>query len=198
MWAWKGDGFVLGFVAVDVETASSRSQGYICSIGVCVIRDGRVVEEFYTLCHPGIAMDPFCQNIHGITDEMVEGAPTTYEMLEKVAPYLEGQTVVAHNAPFDVKQIREAAERVGFSLPAFDHCCTVQLSRKVFPNRPSYRLGALVDLIGFPFTAHNALADARACAALFLACRAELERHPAPRHPNRKRKNKHAANRENR
>lgn len=177
----------MGFVAVDVETASSRSQGYICSIGICVIREGRIVEEFYTLCHPGIAMDPFCQNIHGITDEMVEGAPTTYEMLEKVAPYLDGQTVVAHNAPFDVKQIREAAERVGFSLPEFDHCCTVQLSRRAFPNRPSYRLVALVDLIGFPFTAHNALADARACAALFLACQAELKRHPAPRHPGRKR-----------
>ena len=117
----------MGFVAVDVETASSRSQGYICSIGVCVIREGRIVEEFYTLCHPGIAMDPFCRNIHGITDEMVEGAPTTYEMLEKVAPYLDGQTVVAHNAPFDVKQIREAAERVGFSLPEFDHCCTCLL-----------------------------------------------------------------------
>ncbi|MFR7473723.1 MAG: exonuclease domain-containing protein [Christensenellales bacterium] len=71
----------MGFVAVDVETASSRSQGYICSIGICVIREGRIVEEFYTLCHPALVMDPFCQNIHGITDEMVEGAPTTYEML---------------------------------------------------------------------------------------------------------------------
>ena len=156
-----------------------------------MIREGRIVEEFYTLCHPGIAMDPFCRNIHGITDEMVEGAPTTYEMLEKVAPYLDGQTVVAHNAPFDVKQIREAAERVGFSLPEFDHCCTVQLSRKAFPNRPSYRLGALVDLIGFPFTAHNALADA---VRIFIAPNswAELERRPVPRHPQRKKKNKTA------
>lgn len=175
---------------MDVETASSRSQGYICSIGICVIEDGRIVEEFYTLCHPGIAMDPFCQNIHGITDEMVEGAPSTFEMLEKVAPYLEGRTVVAHNAAFDVKQIQEAAERVGYSLPAFDQCCTVKLSRRAFPGRPSYRLGALVDLVGFPFTAHNALGDARACASLFLACQKQLEAHPAPRHPARKRRRK--------
>ena len=180
----------MGYVAVDVETASSRVQGYICSIGVCVIDRGRIVEEFYTLVHPGIAMDPFCQNIHGISDEMVEGAPTTFEMLEKVAPYLAGQTVVAHNAPFDVKQIREAAERVGFGLPEFDHCCTVKLSRQAFPGRPSYRLGALVDLIGFPFTAHNALADARACAALFLSCQKQLAAQPQPRHPGRAKKKK--------
>ncbi len=164
----------LGYVALDVETASSRSQGYICSIGICVIGNTHIMEEYYTLCDPGIVMDPFCQNVHGITEEMLLGAPSTFEVLTKIAPYLEGQTVVAHNAPFDVQQIKQAAERVGVDLPCFDACCTVKLSRRAFPGRPSYRLGALVDLVGFPFMAHNALGDARACASLFLACQKKL------------------------
>ena len=164
----------MGYLVLDVETASSRSAGYLCSVGCCVMEQGVITEELYTLCNPGIVFDPFCVRIHGITEDMVLDAPDTEAVLNRLVPYLQAHTLVAHNARFDAGQLRAAAARVHMCLPPFRTIDTVRLARKAFPGRPSYRLNAMAEMIGFSFTHHHALEDARACAALFLACRRAL------------------------
>lgn len=164
----------MGYLVLDVETASAQSAGYLCAVGCCVIEQGAITEEFYTLCNPGIVFDPFCVRIHGITEDMVLDAPDTEQVLTRLLPYLRAHTLVAHNAPFDAGQLRAAAARVYMRLPRFQTIDTVRLARKAFPGRPTYRLSAMAEMIGFSFTHHHALEDARACAALFLACRRAL------------------------
>ena len=163
-------------VALDVEVADTRRAGSLCSVGVCTIEEGRIGEEFYTLCNPGVPFDAFCVRVHGITEEMVQDAPDLENVLAMLTPYLEDSLMVAHNAPFDAGQLRAAARRAGVALPSFETCCTVQLARKVFPGRSSYKLSSLQDLIGMPFEHHNALWDAKACAQIYLRCQREQAR----------------------
>jgi DNA polymerase-3 subunit epsilon len=96
-------------------------------------------------------------------------------MLASVIPYLDGALLVAHNAPFDIGQLRAAAARSGVALPRFQSACTVRMARRAFPGRKSYSVGALRDLVGIDFLHHDALWDARACAMLYLACAERLQ-----------------------
>lgn len=158
------------YAALDFETASSSTVGRICSVGVVHFDETGLGDEFYSLSQPGCTMDPFCQSIHGITDEMVETAPTLFDVLCELGPWLEGRTVVAHCAGFDIKQMHAAAQREGVGLPDIDFYCTHSVSRRAFPGRSSYKLSNLVDIFGFTYDAHNALEDARACGELFRRC----------------------------
>src|SRR5690242_7352955 len=68
---------------VDTETAGGRA-GPQSLIEVAVIGgDGAVLID--TLVDPGRPIDPFTMRIHGISDEMVEGAPTWDEVAPAVA-----------------------------------------------------------------------------------------------------------------
>jgi len=55
------------FIAIDFETANQHPSS-VCSVGVVMVRDGQMVDSFYSLIQP----EPnyysyFCQRVHGIT-----------------------------------------------------------------------------------------------------------------------------------
>ena len=63
------------FAAIDFETAN-ECQSSVCSVGIVVVRDGEIVDKFYSLIHP----EPeyyqwFCQQVHGLCEEDTEDAP---------------------------------------------------------------------------------------------------------------------------
>jgi DNA polymerase III subunit epsilon len=67
----------LDFVALDFETAN-RSHASACAVGAVRVRDGQVVDEYFTLVRPGEGLDDFEPGnvrVHGITSEAVESAP---------------------------------------------------------------------------------------------------------------------------
>ena len=66
-------------VVVDVETTglSPRHGHRVIEIGAVAVEEGAVVGEFTTLIDAGVPIPPAVQAIHGITDEMLEGQPTT-------------------------------------------------------------------------------------------------------------------------
>ena len=159
----------MGFVALDFETACG-TPGSICAVGLVKMEQGQVIDQFYTLVNPGCSFDWMCTRIHGITEEMVTFAPDIDQMLEMIAPYLKDNIVIAHNASFDMGQLKAAIERYEVVFPPIDFLCTLTISRRAFPGRKTYRLGSFVDIIGFEYAQHNALEDARACAALMNKC----------------------------
>ena len=59
------------FVAIDFETANEQASS-ICSVGVVIVRQGEVVDKFYSLVSPEPDyFNYFCQRVHGITAEQV-------------------------------------------------------------------------------------------------------------------------------
>ncbi len=89
------------FAAIDFETANGQRSS-VCSVGVVVVRQGRVVDSFYSLIKP----EPnyyawFCQQVHGLGHEDTDDADVFPEVWQRIAPKIEGLPLVAHNSPFD-------------------------------------------------------------------------------------------------
>ncbi len=159
----------MDFTAIDFETATEKSNS-ACSVAVVEVRDGEVTGEFSTLIRPPrLAFSPFNVRIHGITREMVEHERDFAGIWPELRPFLEGRIVFAHNAPFDMGVLKSSLLANHIEPPNFYHCCTVQISRRAWPQLPNHKLDTMGSFLHVDFRHHDALEDARACAAIPLA-----------------------------
>lgn len=147
-------------VFVDLETTGgSVGEHRITEVGVVEVAAGQVT-RWSTLVDPQQAIPPFIQQLTGITNQMVRGAPTFDEIAPALFKRLDGKLFVAHNAAFDRGFLRAEFERAGFSFNP-DVLCTVRLSRALFPAEKRHGLDALVERHALvPSDRHRALADA--------------------------------------
>ena len=106
---------------------------------------------------------------------MVNAAPAAAEVMAQAARFVGNAPMVAHNASFDSKFWQAELALAGVSAPQ-PFACTVLLSRRLYPQAPSHKLGVLVDYHGLPRTgqAHRALADAEMAAALLARMQHDL------------------------
>jgi DNA polymerase-3 subunit epsilon len=90
--------------------------------------------------------------------------------------------MVAHNASFDRRFWAAELDRLGLDVsPANTHApyaCTLLLSRRLYPEARSFRLGSLAAFHDLPSSgrAHRAMADAEVAAALLARIQRDLER----------------------
>ncbi|WJF90956.1 exonuclease domain-containing protein [Paraburkholderia bonniea] len=147
-------------VFVDLETTGgSASEDRITEVGVVELGP-HGVSRWSTLLDPQQPIPPFIQQLTGITDEMVVGAPTFEAIAPALFERLEGKLFIAHNASFDRGFLQSAFRRAGFSFNP-DVLCTVRLSRALFPAEKRHGLDALVERHTLvPTDRHRALADA--------------------------------------
>ena len=91
------------YVVFDVETPNSRNDR-MSAIGVVVVEDGMVAEEWSALVNPETWFSRFNIQLTGITPEMAARAPAFDELWEtRLGPLLDGGGLLAaHNAPFDM------------------------------------------------------------------------------------------------
>ncbi len=158
----------LDFTAIDFETANSHSAS-ACSVGLVKVRNGSVVDESSWLIHPPLGFDSFSEwntRIHGIMAPDVAEAPLWSEQLPDLAGFVGTDVLVAHNAGFDMGVIAAACEVSHIDCPDFSYICSLLVARRTY-HLDSYRLPVAAMAAGFEdFEHHNALADARACAAI--------------------------------
>lgn len=113
----------------------------------------------------------FTEQVHGISPEMTEDAPTFDVVWRRLHLFFARLPLVAHNKAFDERCIRAAFRVYGMDYPDYPFFCTLIKARRTIPKAmcSSYSLPALCDFLGIPFyNHHNALADAEACAKIAL------------------------------
>lgn len=154
------------FAAIDFETANEMPSS-VCSVGVVVVRNGEIVERFYSLIHP----EPeyyqwFCQRVHGLCEDDTDGAPVFPEVWERIEPLIEGLPLVAHNACFDEGCLKAVFRVYQMAYPDYEFFDTLSASRRAFGCRlPNHQLQTVAAACGYDLTQHHhALADAEACA----------------------------------
>jgi DNA polymerase-3 subunit epsilon len=154
-----------------VETSGlSTHRNRILQIGLVTVElDGTVVDEWSTLVGlrwPWSRVGP--RRVHGITRRTLRGAPKAPEAIHELRDRIAGSVFTAHNADFDAEFIELAAERAGVQLALGRRLCTLQLSRRLDPDR--LLTHGLLDLCGrYDVTLerhHDALSDARATAGV--------------------------------
>lgn len=98
---------------------------------------------------------------------MLRSAPKFFEVAKRIIEITEDCIVVAHNASFDYRILRTEFSRLGYEFKR-PTLCTVELSKKLIPDQPSYSLGKLVRALGIPMAdRHRASGDAMATVKLF-------------------------------
>jgi DNA polymerase-3 subunit epsilon len=167
---------VLDFETTGVSvTAGDRAT----ELAIVLVRDGRIVDRFQSLMHTGVPIPWHIQRLTGITDEMTASAPPAAQVMRDAAAFVGNAPMVAHNAGFDRRFWGHECGLAGVPDQG-RFACTLLLSRRLYPDAPSHKLGALADHLGLPRSgpAHRALADTEMAAHLWLRMVDDLqERH---------------------
>lgn len=145
----------------DVETANSRP-GSICAVGWVLMDGSGNTKEGYSLIDPGCSFSAVNVKIHGITRDMVKGAPSFGEYWSTVLePLFEISVAVAHNAHFDISATVQALLAAGAETPCIDYVDSIPIIQR-YATSESFSLQELATQIGYTYKAHNALEDVKA------------------------------------
>ncbi len=155
------------YAIIDIETTGlNHKAGKITEIAVFVHDGNKIIDEFSTLINPERYIPNAITSITGITNEMVAGAPKFYEVAKRIVELTENQIFVAHNANFDYRFICEEFLQLGYKFRR-ELLCTVKMSRKIFPGKPSYNLDSLCNGLNIKIkNRHRAAGDAIATVKL--------------------------------
>jgi DNA polymerase III subunit epsilon len=131
---------------------------------------GELHQSWSSLVRPRMPLARGIQRFTGITQAMAASAPEPEEVLPRVAEMLEGRVLVAHNAQFDRRALRQAFQRIGLRWPRPPVVCTVQMARRFAPLVRERKLAALAEALGIEVhEVHRALPDATTCAQILCA-----------------------------
>jgi DNA polymerase-3 subunit epsilon len=163
------------FAVVDVETSGLRPRrDRVLQIGLVTVEvdsegDTEVVDRWSTLVRlrwPWSRVGPTA--IHGISRGVLRSAPRATEAFAELARRIDGAVFTAHNARFDAAFLRRLARRAGVPLDLDHPLCTLDLSRRLDPDRElTHGLADVCARYGVTLANHHdALADAEATAAV--------------------------------
>lgn len=102
------------YVILDTETTGLSKSDEIVEISIIDL-EGNVL--FDSLVNPHRNIPPQTIAIHGITDEMVIDAPDWQAVWPQVEGVLKNKTMIAYNAMFDVRMIRQSCGNHNIRLP---------------------------------------------------------------------------------
>lgn len=156
------------YAILDIETTGGKyNEEGITEIAIYRFDGHKIVDQFCSLVNPERPIQPFVVNLTGINNEMLRNAPKFYEVAKRIIEITEGCILVAHNAKFDNRILTTEFDRLGYEFD-LNTLCTVELSKKLIPDLPSYSLGKLVRTLGIPLSdRHRAQGDAKATVSLF-------------------------------
>ena len=155
------------FIIFDVETPNYRCNR-MSAIGITVLEDGVVTNEFSSLINPETDFDAFNIRLTGIDEELVRDAPTCPELWPQIEPLMSSGLLVAHNAVFDLGVLKKCLDYYEIDWkPYARYLCTVQMGRRILPGM-SHKLNTLCDYYGIALNHHHADSDSHACAEILL------------------------------
>jgi len=148
-------------IFLDLETTGmTATHERITEIGLVEVANGEFVGSWSQLVNPQKSIPPFIQSLTGISNEMVEDAPTFEQLAPGLFERLHGKVLVAHNARFDYGFLKNEFARLGMSYRS-RVLCTAKLSRKLFPEYRRHNLDSLIERWSLRCSArHRALGDA--------------------------------------
>ncbi|MBR7173140.1 MAG: hypothetical protein IKD50_01760 [Clostridia bacterium] len=146
----------------DVETANNKDIGSICAIGWMLLCDDKEIDSGYSLINPKCSFTKYNTDVHGITANDVENAPTFCEYWNDVlSTKMPDSIILAHGADFDMSATEQALYSAGIEDPGLFYVDTIAILQGLFTSE-SFKLSYLANVIGYEYQAHNALEDVKA------------------------------------
>jgi DNA polymerase-3 subunit epsilon len=156
------------YAILDIETTGGKfNEEGITEIAIHKFDGHEVIDQFITLVNPEKPIQEFVVRLTGINNKMLRNAPKFYEVAKRIVEITKDCIIVAHNSSFDYRILRTEFDRLGFNYYR-NTLCTVELSKQLILDQPSYSLGKLTKSLGIPITdRHRANGDALATVQLF-------------------------------
>jgi len=135
-------------VYLDTETTGISPTDEI--VDICLVaHDGKILLN--TLIKPISRIPADATRIHGITNEMVQNAPTWPDLWPEIRGILTGRPLAIYNADFDLKMIQQTIAKWGIQwrVPRGNSLCIMRLYAQFHgewnPARRDYRWQKLED-----------------------------------------------------
>jgi DNA polymerase-3 subunit epsilon len=165
------------FIILDTETTGLEvQQGHrIIEIGAVLLNDRKKSEEhFHTYLNPSRLIDEEASKVHGIMNEDLLDKPYFEEVAEEFLEFIDGSTLVIHNAAFDVGFLNKELKLASSKYPMLEDICEIEdslaLAKDKFPGQRN-SLDALAnrfEVSGYDRTFHGALLDANILADVYM------------------------------
>lgn len=107
-------------IFLDTETTGTRSFSEV--IEICLVDEyGKTV--FQSLINPTMEIEPMATMVHGLTHEDVQDAPRFLQVYDEVMNYLRDHVIIAYNAAFDIRLLKQSAESYELRFPELHTAC---------------------------------------------------------------------------
>ena len=157
------------FVVLDTETTGLRpGPDRVIEVAGVRLRGGAIIERFQSILNPGRRVPPFIVQFTGITQEMVNDAPSAHEIMPAFLRFIDGAVIVGHNVGFDMSFLSHEAQLIGQTFP-IDSIDTIMLARRMLPPLKRFKLDAVAAYLKIPTAnRHRAMGDSEVTAEIFL------------------------------
>ena len=133
-------------IVLDTETTGlDYTKEKMVEFAAVRLENGKIKDKFQTLINPRQHIRKSSIAIHGITQEMVEDAPTEEEAIPQILEFMGDYPMVAHNAIFDYSFINEASKRIIGKEITNERIDTQQMFKEIYPDLDAHGLNALTD-----------------------------------------------------
>ena len=165
------------FIILDTETTGLEvKQGHrVIEIGAVLLNDRKKSQDhFHSYLNPSRLIDEEATKVHGITNADVEDQPGFEEIAEEFIQFIEGSTLVIHNAPFDVGFLNNELRLASSTYPMIEEICEIEdsllIARDKYPGQRNSldALATRYDISGYDRTFHGALLDANILADVYM------------------------------
>ena len=164
------------YVILDTETTGFEPElGHkLVEIGAVEMIDRQLTgRHFHHYLNPQRDSDEGALAVHGLTTEFLRDKPLFKAIADDLLAFIDGATVLIHNAAFDTKFIN--AELAAIQRAPMETLCAVEdtlhMARQMFPGKRN-NLDALCERLGVSNAhrvLHGALLDAEILAEVYLA-----------------------------
>ena len=166
------------FIILDTETTGLEvHQGHrIIEIGAVLLNDRKKSEEhIHTYLNTSRLIDEEASKVHGIMNEDLLDKPYFEEVAEEFLEFIDGSTLVIHNAAFDVGFLNHELKLASSKYPMLEDICEIEdslaLAKDKFPGQRNSldALASRFDISGYDRTFHGALLDANILADVYMS-----------------------------
>jgi DNA polymerase III epsilon subunit family exonuclease len=164
------------YAVIDFETTGGRYNTTDRAVQLAIIHvdeQGNVTDRWASFINPERPVE--FVDIHGVTQEIADVAPTFKELAPEILSRLEGRAIAAHNVAYDLRFLKSEFARLGMKveLDAENSMCTMTTAKSFLgEDITSTKLGDCLERAGIKYEeengrgAHDASVDAVATAKL--------------------------------
>jgi len=165
------------YIILDTETTGLEvNQGHrVIEIGAVLLNDRKKSEQhFHSYLNPSRLIDEEATKVHGISNSDLDEEPFFDEIAEEFLNFIDGSTLVIHNAPFDLGFLNNELKMASISYPNLEDICeiedTLTIAREKFPGQRNSldALATRFNISNYDRTFHGALLDANILADVYM------------------------------